>query len=77
MLKQLQKGPYYGIQWIEKGTCAERRTKEVHIRAKLSPYGKGFMLVVNSIGDCKHHLVEDSAILLSKMAEEICGHRVG
>lgn len=61
---------YHSIKWH--GSCvATRLTKEVNIRAEISSNGKKIKIV--GAGDCEHHLIEDTAILLNKMAEAKCG----
>ena len=55
---------YYAIKEIKKNTF-ERKTKEVDITVNLFDDGK--RVVVSGIGDNKHHLVEDTIILLKKI----------
>lgn len=72
---------YYAIKWLDKMT-AERHTREVTIRCKLT---KGDVFVkdgeaivgwgvkIEGSGDTEHHIVEDTMILLKKIAEVKCG----
>jgi len=49
-----------------------RKTREVFIKVTISKTGKS--LIMSGSGDNKHHLIEDCAILMNKVAGEICGH---
>lgn len=60
---------YHAIRW--NGKTATRKTREVNLSCQILDGGKRIML--DGTADCEHHLVEDSAILLKKMAETICG----
>lgn len=75
-------GEYHSIKWNDKKTFATRRTREVSLACKIIERGMflkdgesipGITIRLVGTGDCTHHLVEDAAILLSKMAEELCG----
>jgi imidazoleglycerol phosphate dehydratase HisB len=48
-----------------------RKTNEVSIKViiEMKPTG-GSVITLSGHGDCEHHLVEDTAILLNKIAEE-------
>jgi cell division protein ZapA (FtsZ GTPase activity inhibitor) len=63
---------YYPIKWNAKKTIARRKTAEVDIICTIFDDGKSFL--VSGTADCEHHLIEDAAILLKKMAEVKCGH---
>jgi hypothetical protein len=74
---------YHSIKWIDENT-ATRRSKEVDIKCQVIKSGefipgdgeepiKGVTIKMTGTGDCVHHLVEDSAILLKKMCNKICG----
>lgn len=60
----------YAIKWLDENTAA-RKTNEVSIVCRILDSGKSIEL--KGVADCEHHLVEDSAILLKKMAEVKCG----
>lgn len=64
---------FYGIKWLTENT-ATRKTREVEITAFIFDNGK--QLLLNGSGDLEHHLIEDAAILLRKMAEVKYGHGV-
>jgi hypothetical protein len=61
------------IKWITKN-IAIRKTNEVEIRVEILDNGK--RIVLHGTGDLEHHLIEDAAILLKKIAEVRCGHTV-
>ena len=72
---------YYAIKWIDEN-IAERRTREVLIRCTITKGDiflkdngpvEGFGIHLEGNADTEHHLVEDAAILLSKMAKVKCG----
>lgn len=65
---------FHSIRWVTPN-IATRLTREVSIRAEISNDGK--KIVVEGTGDCEHHLVEDTAILLKKMAIVKCGEGHG
>ncbi len=61
---------YYAIKW-HTDECASRKTKEVDLICKISSDGKS--IVLSGTADLRHHLVEDSAILLKKMCDHLNG----
>lgn len=74
---------YYAIKWIDENT-ARRKTKEVDLLCEIFPVGKFlpegevpnnnlWTIKLTGTADLEHHLVEDSSILLKKMAENKCG----
>lgn len=65
----------HSIKWLDENT-AIRRTGEVDLKCEIIPGADcdPVRILLTGTGDLKHHLVEDSAILLKKMAEVICGH---
>ena len=62
---------FYSIKWIDDNT-AERKTREVSILARY----KNHKFILKATGDLDHHILEDSCILINKMAEKICGDKV-
>lgn len=50
---------------------AIRVTREVHLKCQILDNGK--RIILEGTADLEHHLVEDSAILLKRMAEVKCG----
>jgi hypothetical protein len=65
---------YHAIRWLSP-KIATRKTREVEINATITDDGKG--ILVSGRGDCMHHLVEDTAILMRKMAAKLCGEGHG
>lgn len=61
---------YYAIRWLDDNT-AIRKTREVDLKCEILDGGTRILL--SGTADLEHHLVEDSAILLKKMAEKKCG----
>lgn len=61
---------YHSIRWVTPD-IATRKTKEVDLRCEIT--NGGTMISLSGFADLEHHLVEDSAILLKKMAIEKCG----
>lgn len=61
---------YHSIRWIDNNT-ATRHTKEVNLICKILDGGK--RIEFTGTGDFEHHLIEDSAILMSKVASVKCG----
>lgn len=63
---------FHAIKWVDENT-ATRFTHEVDLKCEIikEPGKVGIRLV--GVADCEHHLVEDSAILLKKIAEIKCG----
>ena len=61
---------YHSIKWLS-DKIATRETKEVSLKCVIGDDGKSISLT--GFGDFEHHLVEDSAILLKKIAEVKCG----
>lgn len=61
---------YHSIKWITPN-AATRKTREVSLTCEISNEGKRILLI--GTADCEHHLVEDAAILLKKMAQVKCG----
>jgi imidazoleglycerol phosphate dehydratase HisB len=67
---------YYGFKDLGNGRF-RRKTKEVDITVTLNrTIIDRNIIKVEGVGDLSHHLVEDTAILLNKIAEKICGHKV-
>lgn len=62
---------YHAIKWRDKNT-ATRFTKEVDLVCEIKDNGRSILLT--GTADLEHHLVEDSMILLKKMAEIKCGY---
>ena len=62
---------YYSIKWNANKTVAKRKTAEVDLTCTILDNGTQILLTGNA--DCEHHLVEDSLILLKKIAEVKCG----
>jgi hypothetical protein len=62
---------FHAIKWITHN-IATRKTREVDLRCEILDGGKRILL--QGTADLEHHLVEDAAILLKKMAEVKCGH---
>lgn len=62
------KTEYFSIKWINKYT-AIRKTKEVEIKATY----KDNKLTLEATGDLTHHILEDSIILINKMAKDLIG----
>lgn len=58
------------IKWLDDNT-AIRITNEVRLQCKITDGGTS--IVLTGTADLEHHLVEDSAILLKKMAQVKCG----
>ena len=58
---------YYSYKWLRKNTLC-RRTREVNITLQIS--GDGKEITIRGVGDCEHHLIEDLAIVVNKLAEE-------
>lgn len=69
-----KKQEYCSIKWIDKNT-AIRVTREVNLRAEI--LDNGTRIIVSGTADLEHHLIEDTTILLKKMAEEKCGEGHG
>lgn len=73
---------YYGCKWLDPNT-AVRRTREVDLKAEIirggefikdgQPVNDAWTIKLSGTADTEHHLVEDAAILLKKMAETKCG----
>lgn len=74
---------YHAINWEDKNT-ATRRTREVDLKCEIIEGGmfykedgmsgqNGWTIILRGTADHEHHLVEDAAILLKKMAEVKCG----
>ena len=75
---------YHGIKWID-NESATRLTREVCIAARIfkggnipfvkdgEPLKDFWTIIITGQGDTEHHLVEDAAILLSKMCDKKCG----
>lgn len=61
---------YHSIKWLDENT-ATRYTKEVNLKCEI--LDGGTRIYLTGTADLEHHLVEDSAILLKKMAEVKCG----
>lgn len=61
---------FFAIKWLDKNTAA-RKTREVDLKCEILDGGTRILLT--GTADLEHHLVEDSAILLKKMAETKCG----
>lgn len=55
---------YYSMKKISK-SMFERNTKEVNIKVLLSNDEKS--ILVKGSGDCRHHVLEDTIILLKKL----------
>lgn len=53
---------YYGCKEIKEGIF-ERKTKEVKILLRIN----NNQIFLSGEGDCRHHLLEDSAILIKKV----------
>lgn len=70
MLNAVEVLMYHSIKWVTP-KVATRLTKEVDLVCEISSDGRSISL--RGTGDCEHHLVEDCAILLKKMAEIKCG----
>jgi hypothetical protein len=62
---------YFSIKWLDKYT-AIRKTKEVEIKATY----KDNKLTLEATGDLDHHILEDSIILINKMAKDLMGDEV-
>lgn len=63
---------YHAIKWITPD-IATRKTKEVDLKCEIINEGNRWGIRLVGVADLEHHLVEDSAILLKKMAEVKCG----
>lgn len=74
---------YHACKWLDENT-AIRRTREVDLKCEIIkggefkredgyPFQKGWTIKLTGTADLEHHLVEDAAILLKKMAETKCG----
>lgn len=74
---------YHSIKWIS-DNVATRKTREVDLKAVICPKVQffkdngiveenGYAITVTGTADTEHHLIEDTAILLKKMAEVKCG----
>lgn len=71
---------YHAIKWIDNNTVS-RRTREVDLICyiesgsfeKDGEYIKGVRIRLEGTADFEHHLIEDAAILLKKMAQIKCG----
>lgn len=63
---------YHAIKWVDENT-ATRETREVTLRCEIHDLGGRWAIKLTGFGDLEHHIVEDSAILLKKMAEVKCG----
>lgn len=61
---------YHSIKWLDENT-ATRYTREVNLKCEILDGGTRILLT--GTADLEHHLVEDSAILLKKMALTKCG----
>lgn len=61
---------YYACKKIGENLF-RRKTNEVDIQCHISEDGKNIM--INGSGDCLHHLVEDSAIFMNKIAGLLIG----
>lgn len=72
---------YHPIKWLDDNT-ATRVTREVRLKCVILDKMKflkdgeiidGVGIHLEGTGDNEHHIVEDAAILLKKMAEIKCG----
>lgn len=61
---------FHAIKWVDENT-ATRYTKEVDLVCRI--LDGGTKIILEGTADLEHHLVEDSAILLKKMALKKCG----
>ena len=61
---------YHSIKWLDNNT-ATRYTKEVNLKCEI--LDNGTRILLTGTADLQHHLVEDSAILLKKIAQVKCG----
>ena len=62
----------HSIKWIDNNT-ATRLTNEVNLHCEIFDEGGLWSIKLLGTADHEHHLVEDAAILLKKMAEVKCG----